>query len=126
MRATLRLLSCGVLAAGALHAVAAAQVAERRSIDRVVAVVGPRAIVLSQIEERLVLMQADAQANGRSFPTDSAGRAAMRHTILDQMVEEELLVQQAERDTTVKVTDQEIQDQVERGAIGRPADERTG
>src|SRR6266516_1734208 len=48
-----------------------------------------------------------------TLPTDSAGRAAARRQVLSQMVDEELVVQQAERDTTIKVTDQEVQDQVE-------------
>src|SRR3989475_7153327 len=47
------------------------------------------------------------------MPTDSAGRDAVRRQVLSQMVDEELIVQQAERDTTIKVTDQEVQDQVE-------------
>src|SRR5438034_591510 len=38
---------------------------------------------------------------------------AARPHIPAQMVDEELLVQQAERDTTIKVTDQEVQDAVE-------------
>src|SRR5216110_2024327 len=48
-----------------------------------------------------------------TLPSDSAGRAAARRQVLSQMVDEELVVQQAERDTTIKVTDQEVQDQVE-------------
>ena len=54
-----------------------------------------------------------AQAQGQTLPTDSAALNALRHQVLQSMVEEELLVQQAERDTNVKVTDQEVQDQVE-------------
>ena len=38
----------------------------------------------------------------------------MRREILDNMVDEELLVQQATRDTSVRLTEQEIQDQVEK------------
>lgn len=78
-------------------------------MDRIVAVVGTRAILTSQVDEQLVLLQ----SQGQPFPPDSAGRAEARRRILDRMIEEELLVQQAERDTTIKVTDQEIQDQVE-------------
>src|SRR5260370_31876717 len=47
------------------------------------------------------------------LPSDSAGRDAARRQVLTQMVDEELLVQQAEHDTTIKVTDQEVQDAVE-------------
>jgi peptidyl-prolyl cis-trans isomerase SurA len=78
-------------------------------VDRVVAVVGTRPILASQVEEQLVL----AQSQGAKIPEDSATRDATRRQILSQMVDEELMVQQAERDTTIKVTDQEVQDAVE-------------
>lgn len=80
-----------------------------RALDRIVAVVGTRPILASQLEEELVQLQ----AQGRQLPTDSAGRSALRRQVLDQMVEEELLVQQAQRDTTVRVSEQEVLDQVE-------------
>src|SRR5438046_1456104 len=80
-----------------------------RPVDRIVAVVGTKPILASQVEEQLVL----AQSQGAKVPEDSAGRDAARRQILSQMVDEELLVQQAERDTTIKVTDQEVQDAVE-------------
>src|SRR5437879_4200867 len=83
--------------------------ATARAADRVVAVVGTKPILASQVEEQLVL----AQSQGAKVPEDSAGRDAARRQILSQMVDEELLVQQAERDTTIKVTDQEVQDAVE-------------
>src|SRR5207237_1116707 len=75
--------------------------ATARAVDRVVAVVGTKPILASQVEEQLVL----AQSQGAKVPEDSAGRDAARRQILSQMVDEELLVQQAERDTTIKVTD---------------------
>jgi peptidyl-prolyl cis-trans isomerase SurA len=53
------------------------------------------------------------QAQGQTLPTDSAALATLRHQILDRLVELEILVQQAERDTSIKVTDQEVLDQVE-------------
>ena len=80
-----------------------------RPVDRIVAIVGTRPILASQIEEQLVL----AQSQGAKIPDDSAAREAARHQILSQMVDEELMVQQAERDTTIKVTEQEVQDAVE-------------
>lgn len=83
--------------------------AAQQSIDRIVAIVGTRPILASQIEEEMV----QAQAQGQTLPPDSAGRAAMRRQILDRLIEVELLVQQAQRDTSIKVTDQEVLDQVE-------------
>ncbi|MGH7671434.1 MAG: peptidylprolyl isomerase [Gemmatimonadales bacterium] len=79
-------------------------------LDRIAAVVGTRAILLSQIEEHLV----QYQAQGGQVPSDSAGLRRLRRQILDQEIESELLVQQAQRDTAVKVTEQEVLDEVER------------
>src|SRR5437667_5792914 len=86
-----------------------ASLAGPRPVDRILAIVGSKPILASQVEEQLAL----AQSKGAKIPEDSAGRDAARRQILSQMVDEDLLVQQAERDTTIKVTDQEVQDAVE-------------
>src|SRR5437870_10763707 len=112
MRALVLTVVVAALAALSLSAPRAAaqrRAATDRPVDRVVAVVGTRPILASQVEEQLVL----AQSQGVKVPEDSAGKDAARRQILSQMVDEELLVQQAERDTTIKVTDQEVQDAVE-------------
>jgi peptidyl-prolyl cis-trans isomerase SurA len=83
--------------------------ASAQTLDRIVAIVGTRPILASQIEEEMV----QQQAQGQTLPTDSAGLATLRRQILDRLVELEILVQQAERDTSIKVTDQEVLDQVE-------------
>ena len=106
-----------VVAALACAAVAAAPRAPAQEgaqvLDRIVAVVGVRAILASELEEEFVQSQAQAQARQQPFPTDSAGRLALRRDMLTQMVEQELLVQEAQRDTSVRVTEQEVQDAVE-------------
>ena len=89
--------------------VAQGRAATDRPVDRIVAIIGTKPILASQVEEQLVL----AQSQGVKVPEDSAARDAARRQLLSQMVDEELLVQQAERDTTIKVTDQEVQDAVE-------------
>src|SRR6266550_3125023 len=112
MRALVLTSVVAVLAAVSLWGTPAAaqgRAATDRPVDRIVAVVGTKPILASQVEEQLVL----AQSQGAKVPADSAGRDAARRQILSQMVDEELLVQQAERDTTIKVTDQEVQDAVE-------------
>lgn len=86
-----------------------ASTAAAQTLDRIVAIVGTRPILASQIEEEMV----QQQAQGQTLPTDSAGLAAMRRQVLDRLIELEILVQQAQRDTTIKVTDQEVLDQVE-------------
>ncbi len=110
MRASLAaVVSAGLAVLGSPRAAAQGRAATERPVDRIVAVVGTRPILASQVEEQLVL----AQSQGAKIPEDSAGREAARRQILSQMVDEELMVQQAERDTTIKVTDQEVQDAVE-------------
>ncbi len=103
-------LSLGTL----LLAAAAPAVAQRESgaqvIDRIVAVVGTVPILWSKVEEQLVL----ERSQGAKIPDDSAGREAARRQLLNKMVDEELLVQQAQRDTSIKVTEQEVQEQVEK------------
>ncbi len=83
--------------------------AQEQPLDRIVAIVGTRPILASQIEEEMV----QQQAQGAQLPTDSAGLAAARRQILDRLIELEVLVQEAQRDTSIKVTDQEVLDQVE-------------
>ena len=94
---------------GLLAAFAVTTAAAQQSIDRIVAIVGTRPILASQIDEEMV----QAQAQGQQVPQDSAGQALMRRQILDRIIELEILVQQAQRDTSIKVTDQEVLDQVE-------------
>src|SRR5213593_5106180 len=105
MRAVLVL----VVACAATTVAAQQRPAPEQTLDRIVAIVGTRPILASQIDEEMV----QQQAQGQPLPTDSAGRATLRRQILDRLVELEILVQHAERDTTIKVTDQEVLDQVE-------------
>jgi peptidyl-prolyl cis-trans isomerase SurA len=110
MRASvLSLLAVALVTRPTPRAAAQGRSALGHAVDRIVAVVGTKPILASQIEEQLVL----AQSQGAKIPEDSAGRDAARRQVLSQMVDEELLVQQAERDTTIKVTDQEVLDAVE-------------
>ncbi len=78
-------------------------------IDRVLAVVGNRPVLASQVDEEIF----SRQSQGQPLPTDSAGVAALRKQVVQSIVDEELLVQQAQRDTTIQVTDQEIADGVD-------------
>jgi peptidyl-prolyl cis-trans isomerase SurA len=74
-------------------------------VDRVVAVVGNQPILGSQIEEQLFTMLSARDAPPLGSAADTA---ALRQRILDDMIAEELLVQAAQRDTAVKVTEQEV------------------
>jgi peptidyl-prolyl cis-trans isomerase SurA len=78
-------------------------------VDRIVAVVGDTPILASRVEEELTLLLAEQQRTGRPVPTDSAELAGYRRELLRRLIEDELLLQQAARDTTVKVTEQQVQ-----------------
>jgi peptidyl-prolyl cis-trans isomerase SurA len=74
-------------------------------VDHVVAVVGNKPVLASQVDEDLFAKQ----AQGTPVPTsDSAAMLALRTDILNELIDQELLVQQALRDTSIKVTDQEV------------------
>ncbi len=92
-----------------IAAPAAAQQDAFAPVDRIVAVVGDTPILASRVEEELNLALAEQQRTGRPVPTDSAELAAYRREILSRLIDDELLLQQAVRDTTVKVTDQQVQ-----------------
>lgn len=79
------------------------------SVDRVVAVVGDAPILASQLEEETY------QRRSQSPPL-APGPESLRafcHEVLTDLINSELMIQVAERDTTIHVTDQEVADGVE-------------
>jgi len=106
-----------VLAAllGLLARDAAAQVADSAGalvpVDRIVAVVGNRALMRSQLDEQFYQLITSLGVTGPSTAADSA---KLRRQILEDMVDDELMVQQAQKDTTIKVTDAEVIESVEK------------
>jgi peptidyl-prolyl cis-trans isomerase SurA len=78
-------------------------------VDRVVAVVGNRPVLASQVDEEIF----SRQSQGVQLPTDPDGIRDARHQIVASIIDEELLVQQAQRDTSITVTDEEIASGVE-------------
>ena len=78
-------------------------------VDRVLAVVGNRPVLASQVDEELF----SRQAQGVDLPDDPKQLDALRREVASSIVDEELLVQQAVRDTAIQVTDQEVADGVE-------------
>jgi peptidyl-prolyl cis-trans isomerase SurA len=104
-RATLLLL-LGLAGPGVL----AAQEPGFTEIDHIVAVVGNVAIPFSRVQEQLNL----ARARGQTIPTDSTALLRFEQAIVNQLVDNELLYQQAEADTSIHVSDQQVQDAVDR------------
>ena len=105
MRGSVLLLAC-------ILGTAAQAAAQGQSVvvDHVVAVVGNKPILASQVDEDLFAKQ----AQGTQIPaTDTSAMLALKTEILNDLIDQELMVQQALRDTTVKVTDQEVATQVD-------------
>ena len=110
--------ACAMLVAALWTAPAAAQDATQpapgpkcdtsSSVDRVVAVVGDAPILSSQVDEELYAQR----AQGHEVPTDPTALRAACQSVISSIIDVELLVQQAERDTSIKVTEQEIADGV--------------
>ena len=86
-----------------IPATAARPVAPSVPIDRVVAIVGDQPVlwtyVLTAINQR--------RSQGLQVPTDSAGQAALTRTVLNDLVDEEILVQKA-KEMKLEVTDGDI------------------
>jgi peptidyl-prolyl cis-trans isomerase SurA len=78
-------------------------------VDRVVAVVGNRPVLASQVDEEIF----SRQSQGVKLPDNPDGIRVVRQQIVSSIIDEELLVQQAQRDTAIKVTDEEIASGVE-------------
>jgi peptidyl-prolyl cis-trans isomerase SurA len=104
-----RALALAALAAAGASAVAPAAVAqETQVVDRVVAVIGNHPILESQVQEELFARQ----SQGQRIPGGDS-LAAVRRAVIDELIDNELLIQQATADTAIKVTDQEVSAAVE-------------
>ncbi len=99
------------LALAALAAAGAPAVAAQESqvVDRVVAVIGNHPILESEVQEELFARQ----AQGLRIPATGDSLARVRRAVIDELIDNELLVQQASADTSIKVTDQEVAAAVE-------------
>jgi peptidyl-prolyl cis-trans isomerase SurA len=80
-------------------------------VDRIVAVVGNRAIMRSQVDEQFFQLIASLGVTGPSTAADSA---KIRRQIVNEMIDDELMVQRALKDTTIKVTENEVSEAVEK------------
>ncbi len=78
-------------------------------VDRVAAVVGSTPIPFSRVQENVNVVVAEMRRSGQEPPSDPAWESEMRRRVLDQLIDTELLLQQAAQDTLVRVSDQEIE-----------------
>ncbi len=95
------LLALVALAAAGAPAVAAQ---EPQVVDRVVAVIGNHPVLESEVQEELFARQ----SQGLRIPAAGDSLARVRRAIIDELIDNELLIQQATADTSIKVTDQEV------------------
>lgn len=105
----LRLLAAALLSRPIAASAQQAQSPEFALVDRIVAIVGDVAIPFSRVEEEINLMR----AQGMRVPTDSVELVRFRRELLERLIDDELLVQQARRDTAIVVEDADVQRAVE-------------
>ena len=86
-----------------------AGVASSEVLDRIVAVVGSHIILESELESQLAMT---ASQQGMDL-SDPARRDEMKRDLLDQMVNDRLMLIQAERDTSISVSDNEVERELE-------------
>jgi peptidyl-prolyl cis-trans isomerase SurA len=77
---------------------------QRLEVDRVVAVVGDQPILYSELRDEILTRQ----AQGLQIPSDSAGLQKLERSVLNEMVDAELLVQKAKAEK-VEVSDDELE-----------------
>lgn len=82
----------------------------RVPVDGIAAIVGDTPIQMSKIDEQIQTYR----ARGGEVPTDDPeALLALQRQLLENLIDEELLVQAAERDTMVVVTDEDVQSVVD-------------
>ncbi len=89
---------------------AAGQEATFEEIDRIAAIVGDSVIPMSRVEEELNVYR----QQGGQVPEDAEQRNALLRQILDNLINQQLILQAALRDTTIAVSEQEVLSAVDR------------
>jgi peptidyl-prolyl cis-trans isomerase SurA len=74
-------------------------------VDRIAAVVGDRPILWTEVMEEIN----ERRARGLKMPADSTEQMQMARDVIQEMVDEEVIVQHALRDTSIHVSDLDVQ-----------------
>jgi peptidyl-prolyl cis-trans isomerase SurA len=74
-------------------------------VDKIAAVVGDRAILWSELNEEIN----ERRARGLKIPPDSAAQTELARSVIQEMIDEEAIVQHALRDTSVHVSELDVQ-----------------
>jgi peptidyl-prolyl cis-trans isomerase SurA len=83
--------------------------ADAGSVDRIVAIVGNSVILFSQIQEEILAQR----MNGLTIPTDPEGQKQLQERVLADLIDGELVLQEATSDTSIHVTDEEVSQAVD-------------
>ncbi len=110
-RALVLALLLGTCAAATARAQDAVPDSAFTTVDRIVAVVGDIPIPATRVDEEVNVRR----QQGVEVPTDPEALARFRREVLDAIIEQELLIQAALRDTAVVVSEQDLQQAVEQG-----------
>ena len=82
---------------------------EEDVVDRVMAIVGDSIILQTEIQEELQRM---AMSDGVTLPDPGPELDQMMSQVLDQMINQTLVLQEAARDTLLQIDESEIEDRV--------------
>ncbi len=74
-------------------------------VDGIVAIAGDSVVLRSEVQERLLQMR----ASGAPMPEDPAGIMRLQDEIVESLVNEQLLLQAAQSDSTIAVSDEELE-----------------
>jgi peptidyl-prolyl cis-trans isomerase SurA len=84
-------------------------------VERVVGVVGDSVILMTELEEFLFTME----ARGWARPTGAAELLEARLEALDQLINQQLILQEAAKDSLLEVTEEELEDRVQQEIDGQ-------
>ena len=84
-------------------------------VERVVAVVGDSVILMTELEQFLLTME----ARGWARPTGAVELLEERLEALDQLINQQLILQEAAKDTLLDVTEEELEERVQEEVDGQ-------
>ncbi len=99
-----RLFIKSILVSGLILATAVVSIAQDKVVDQIVAIVGSNPILKSDIESQAIQMQAEGQTTEGDIKCE----------ILETLLEQKLLLAEAELDTNIVVTDNQINQNMDR------------
>ena len=84
-------------------------------VERVIAVVGDSMISMTELDESLIAME----SSGWSRPTGAAELLEAKLEVLDQLINIQLVIQEAGKDSTLAISEEELEDRVQQEIDGQ-------